>query len=162
MAAKAAVGELGLRPAGAGDAAAIAALINQAFSVEHFFIDGDRTSAAEVLAMLGGGEFLLLEDADSRLAACVYVELRGERGYFGMLSVDQARQKLGLGRRLVDAAEQRCRSAGCRIMEIQTVNLRLELPPYYRALGYVEVGTVPFTSERLKQPCHFIKMEKPL
>src|SRR5262249_15002811 len=86
----------------------------------------------------------------------------GERGYFGMLSVDPARQKEGLGRRLVEIAEQRCRDAGCRIMELHAVNLRPELLPYYRRLGYVESGTAPFTSERLKQPAHFIIMEKPL
>jgi GNAT superfamily N-acetyltransferase len=147
-----------IRQATAEDAAQVAALINQAFSVEKFFVEGDRTSAEEVRTMMARGEFLVLAD----FAAVVYVELRGERGYFGMLSVDPARQKQGLGRQLVEVAEQRCRDAGCRIMEMHTVNLRLELPPYYRKLGYVESGTAPFTSERLKQPAHFVKMEKPL
>src|SRR5262249_47701593 len=146
------------------DAAAVATLINQAFSIERFFIEGERTSASEVRAMMGRGEFLVLEDTHG-LAAVVYLELRGERSYFGMLSVDPTRQKLGFGRRLVEAGEERPREAGCRIIEIQTVTLRVELPPYYRRLGYVESGIAPFTeagSERLKQPCHFIKMEKPL
>jgi len=147
-----------IRPATAEDAALVAALINQAFSVEKFFIEGDRTSAEEVHTMMARGEFLVLGD----FAAVVYVELRGERGYFGMLSVDPARRKEGLGRRLVEIAEQRCREAGCRIMELQTVNLRLELAPYYRKLGYVESGTTPFLSDRLRQPAHFVKMEKPL
>ena len=154
---------LKLRTATPDDAAAIAALINQAFSVERFFIDGERTSTDEIRAMMRKGEFLVL--ADGALAAVVYIELRGERGYFGMLSVDPAQQKRGLGRKLVDIAEQRCREAGCRIMELQTVNLREELPPYYRKLGYVESGTNPFTekaAERTKLPCHFILMEKPL
>jgi GNAT superfamily N-acetyltransferase len=156
--------QLVLRTAGAEDATAVAALVNQAFSIERFFIEGERTSPDEVRALMRVGEFLLFENA-AALAAVVYLELRGERGYFGMLSVDPAHQKQGLGRRLVETAEQRSREAGCRIMEIQTVNLRLELPPYYRRLGYVECGTAPFTqsaSERLTQPCHFIKMQKPL
>ena len=164
---------LKLRKATADDAARIAALINLAFSVERFFIDGERTSETEIRGMMrghasttsccahAGGAFLLLETGEG-LAAVVYVELRGERGYFGMLSVDPAWQKMGVGRHLVDIAEQHCRKAGCRIMELQTVNLREELPPYYRKLGYVESGTKPFTSERLKRPCHFILMEKPL
>jgi GNAT superfamily N-acetyltransferase len=147
-----------IRLATADDASAIAALINQAFSVEKFFIEGNRTSAEEVRTMMTRGEFLVLEN----FAAVVYVELRGERGYFGMLSVDPARRKEGLGRRLVEIAEQRCRDAGCRIMELQTVNLRLELAPYYRKLGYIESGTAPFESERLKRPAHFVKMEKAL
>jgi ribosomal protein S18 acetylase RimI-like enzyme len=155
---------LKLRTASFDDAARIAALINLAFSVEKFFIDGERTSENEIQDMIRGGEFLLLETGEG-LAAVVYVELRGQRGYFGMLSVDPAWQKLGIGRQLVEIAERRCRNAGCRIMELQTVNLREELPPYYRKLGYVESGTKPFTekaSDRLKMPCHFIQMEKPL
>jgi GNAT superfamily N-acetyltransferase len=155
----AAPAQIALRTGTSEDAAAIAALINQAFSVEKFFVEGERTSADEVRQMMARGEFLIAGD----FAAVVYVERRSaERAYFGMLSVDPARQKHGLGRRLIDIVEQRCRDAGCRVMEIQTVNLRLELPPFYRKLGYVESGTAPFTSERLKQPAHFVKMEKPL
>src|SRR5207249_3124422 len=91
-----------VRDATAGDAAAISELVNRAFLVERFFVDGDRTSAAEIGRMLDAGTFLLAE-SDARLVACVYVELRGERGYFGMLSVDPSRQGEGLGRRLVSA-----------------------------------------------------------
>jgi ribosomal protein S18 acetylase RimI-like enzyme len=97
-----------VRDATAADVEAIARLVNRAFLVERFFVEGDRTSPAEISRMLESGAFLLAE-ADGRLVACVYVELRGERGYFGMLSVDPSRQGEGLGRRLVDAAEDRCR-----------------------------------------------------
>jgi predicted N-acetyltransferase YhbS len=93
----------------------------------------------------------------------VYVEPRGESGYLGLLSVDPARQARGLGRSLVAAAEDHCRGAGCRRMEMLIVNLRTELPPYYRRLGYAESGTAPFPDNgRAKQPCHFIRMSKPL
>jgi GNAT superfamily N-acetyltransferase len=144
------------------DAEAIAALVNAAFRVERFFIDGDRTNPAQVRALLQTGAFLLAE-ADGALAGCVYVELRGERGYFGLLAVDPARQRSGLGARLVAAAEDYCHAAGCRVMEMQTVNLRAELPGFYRRLGYQETGTAPFPAEaRAKLPCHFVKMAKPL
>jgi GNAT superfamily N-acetyltransferase len=151
-----------VRDATAADAEAIAGLVNRAFLVERFFVDGDRTSPAEISRLLETGTFLLGE-ADGRLVACVYVELRGERGYFGMLSVDPSRQGEGLGRLLVDAAEDRCRRQGCRVMEIHVVDLRRELPPLYRRLGYIEVGTEPFPdTERAKLPARFIVMTKPL
>jgi len=151
-----------VRDATLGDATAIAALVNQAFLVERFFVDGDRTNPAEIARLLETGTFLLAE-ADGRLVACVYVELRGARGYFGMLSVDPSRQGEGLGRRLVDAAEARCRSRGCRLMEIHVVDVREELPPFYRRLGYVESGDEPFPdTERAKIPARFIVMTKPL
>jgi hypothetical protein len=42
------------------------------------------------------------------------------------------------------------------------VNVREDLPPWYRRLGYRETGTLPFDSPRKKRPCHFIQMEKGL
>ena len=156
------MGSIRLRDATAADAEAIAALVNRAFLVEQFFVEGDRTSPDAVRGLLEKGAFLLAE-SDGALVACVFVERRGERGYFGMLSVDPARQGEGLGRRLVVAAEDRCRRQGCREMEILVVDVRTELPPLYRRLGYVEVGTEPFPdTERAKRPCHFIVMVKPL
>ena len=151
-----------VRDATASDAEAIASLVNRAFLVERFFVDGDRTSLAEISRLLETGT-LLLAETDGRLVDCVYVELRGDRGYFGMLSVDPSRQGEGLGRRLVDAAEDRCRSRGCRLMEIHVVDVREELPPFYRRLGYVEVGEEPFPdTERAKIPARFVVMTKPL
>jgi GNAT superfamily N-acetyltransferase len=151
-----------VREAIPADAEAIADLVNRAFLVERFFVDGDRTSVAEISRLLDVGAFLLAE-TDGRLVACVYVELRGERGYFGMLSVDPSRQGEGLGRLLVAAAEDRCRREGCRMMEIHVVDLRQELPPIYRRLGYIEVGTEPFPdTERAKIPARFVVMTKPL
>jgi GNAT superfamily N-acetyltransferase len=155
-----------LRWADAEDVLAITRLINAAFGVERFFIDGDRTSAAEIHRMLIQGGFLLAEDDAFRLYGCVYVERRGgrhERGYFGMLAVDPERQRGGIGRGLIAAAEDQCRACGCTVMEIQVVNLRAELPPLYRRLGYTETGTAPFpAAARPKLPCHFVQMEKPL
>ncbi len=63
------------------------------------------------------GAFLVAEDG-GEMAACVYVELRGERGYFGLLSVEPTRQRSGFGRRLIAAAEEFCRDAGCRFMDL--------------------------------------------
>lgn len=113
--------------------------------------------------LLSRGAFLLLEDADGALAGCVYVETGGERGSFGMLSVDPAQKARGLGRRLVAAAEAACRARGCRHLDLQVVSLREELFPFYRRLGYVEAGTAPFPeTSRLKRPCHMALMTKRL
>ena len=69
----------------------------------------------------------------------------------------------GARKRLITEAEDYCRRAGCREMELEVVNLRTELPPFYRRFGYVETGTRPFSeTERTSQPCHFIVMSKPL
>lgn len=154
--------ELPFRRAEPTDAEAIAAIVNAAFRVERFFIDGDRTNPEHIRSLLQTGTFLLAE-ASGQLIGCVYVELRGGQGYFGLLAIDPERQKTGLGKRLVEAAEAYCRAADCREMTLQIVNVREELPGFYQRLGYCETGTAPFKS--LNQPkvlCHFVKMAKPL
>ena len=144
------------------DAQAIAALVNAAFKVERFFIDRDRIDPAKVREMLGTGRYLLAED-NGALIACVYVELRGQRAYFGLLGVDPSRQGQGLGRKMVEEAESYARAAACEFIDLRVVNLRTELPPFYRRLGYAETGTEPFPADaKPSQPCHFINMSKPL
>ena len=144
------------------DAEKIARLVNAAFRAESFFTNGDRTNPEKVRELLLKGNFLLTEE-ERKLAGCVYVELRGERGYFGLLAVEPALQRSGLGSRLVTAAEDLCRAAGCRFMDLTIVNLRTELPAFYNRLGYTESGTLPFPREQhTNQPCHLVKMSKSL
>jgi GNAT superfamily N-acetyltransferase len=153
-----------MRFADESDLPALTDLINNAFKVEAFFIARDRLTLEEARVYFERGRFLLAEDGGA-LAGAVYVELRGDRSYFGLLSVDPDRQKSGLGRRLIAAAEEFAREMGSHHMDITVVNLRTELPPIYRRLGYVEDGTAPIRPEmveRVTQPCHFIKMTKPL
>ena len=150
-----------MRIATISDAEAITALINQAFRVE-WFVYGDRIDLDQVRAHFASGEFLVA-DHDATLAGCVYIEARGERSYLGLLSVDPSRQRSGLGAKLMAAAEDRCREIGSRFMDILIVNLREELPSFYRRLGYIEDGTAPFPEGvPTKVPCHFVKMSKPL
>jgi GNAT superfamily N-acetyltransferase len=144
------------------DAGNVARLVNAAFRPERFFIAADRTNPEKVRALMQKGTFLLTEEA-SILTGCVYVELRDERGYFGLLAVDPALQRSGLGSRLVAAAEEYCRAAGSGFMDLTIVNLRLDLPPFYRRLGYVESGTLPFPPDQHpNQPCHLVRMSKAL
>ena len=152
-----------IRIAEPADAARITDVINAAFKIaEAFFIDGQRIGQAEVEQLLAKGTFLLAE-SDDKLNGCVYVELRGERSYLGLLSVDPALQKSGLGSFLMQEAENYCREHGSRSMDILIVNLREELPTFYQRRGYVENGVTPFPEDvPTRIPCHFINMSKPL
>jgi GNAT superfamily N-acetyltransferase len=150
------------------DAESITALINVAFkAAEGFLMDRDRITLESVRSLLQTGEFLLAEDvlgaSGGTLPGCVYVELRGERAYLGLLSVDLSLQKSGLGSALMNAAEEYCARAGCRFMDLQLINLREELPGFYRRRGYVETGVAPLTPGITpKFPCHFVRMSKTL
>ena len=152
-----------IRIAKLSDAPQITAVINAAFRIaEGFFIDGNRITQAEVEESLTKGTFLLAE-TDGKLNGCVYVEMRGERSYLGLLSVDPNTQQSGLGSRLMIEAERYCRERGSHSMDILIVSLREELPAFYEKRGYVENGTTPFPADvPTKVPCHFINMSKPL
>ena len=152
-----------IRAATRADAAKLTAVINAAFRIaEGFFVDGNRITQAEVEHSLDKGVFLLAEDG-GRLNGCVYVELRGERSYLGLLSVNPDCQQGGLGSLLMTEAEKYCRERGSQFMDIYIVNLRTELPLFYGRRGYVENGTTPFPADvPTKIPCHFINMSKPL
>ncbi len=164
MPANTAQSDIRIRTATAADAASMIPVVNAAFAVETF-IDGTRTDEERMSEMMRKGEFLLAERDSGRVVACVYTELRGERGYFGMLAVDPSEQGTGLGRRMVEAAEDYCRERGCKFMDITVLDLRPELPPFYRKLGYIETGTEEFHPSRPLRDgieCHCIVMSKTL
>lgn len=153
-----------IRIATLADDEQITAVINAAFKiVEEFFVDGNRITREDVRKHLETGAFLVAENG-AGITGCVYVEPRGERAYLGLLSVDPTLQQAGLGSQLMNAAEDYCREQGARFMDIVIVNLRTDLPAYYRKRGYVENGTTtPFPEDvPTKMPCHFINMSKSL
>jgi len=139
-------------------------MINAAFAVETFF-DGTRTDEARLAAMMQKGTILVAEDGNGDPVASVYLEPRGARGYLGMLAVDTAHQGRGLGRLMTEAGEEHFRRMGCEAVDIAVLNLRTELPPIYRRLGYVETGTEEFHPSAPLKPgveCHCIVMSKKL
>jgi len=153
-------GTVAIRNAVPADIPRIVALLNVAFAMERAFVDRDRTSVEEITAYLGAGTFLVIDADRDALASCVYLEQRGSRVYLGMLAVDPSYQGRGLARRLMAAAEAHAAGLGCRAIDIRIVDRRVELPPLYRALGFVDNGTAPFDDPLLTKPCHFILMSK--
>lgn len=146
------------------DRAAMIPVINDAFAIETF-LEGTRTDDVRLTGMMGTGSFMVAEDDAGRIIASVYVEIRSTRGYIGMLAVDPALQGKGLGRAMIEAAEDHCRRLNCVAMDLTVLNLRPDLPPRYRKLGYVESGTEEFVPSRpLKDGmrCHCIVMSKTL
>ena len=156
--------DLHFRTAAAADRPRLIAMINAAFAIETF-LDGTRTDDERLSAMMQKGEILLAEDKEGNLLACIYTELRGNRGYLGMLAVDPTHQRAGLGQRLLAEAENRFREQGCEAVDITVLSLRPELPPIYRRFGFVETGIEEFhPTQPLKdgRECHSIIMSKAL
>lgn len=155
-----------VRLAAADDVPELVRVINLAYRVEDFFVNGDRTNEREVRARMAqsNGSYLVVDGPSGSLAASVHLEIDGDRGHFSVLSVDPAHQKQGLARLLIAAIEDRCRAAGCRFVDIEIVNLRRELPAFYHQFGFVPDGTTaPFPDpHKLTRDAHLIRMSKEL
>jgi GNAT superfamily N-acetyltransferase len=152
------------RLAAESDRARLIPLINAAFAIETF-LEGTRTDEERLAAAMRKGSILLAEDGGGRLLGCVYAEMRGERGYLGQLAVDPAHQGAGLGRLIVEAAEEHLRRQGCAAVDISVLSLRPELLPIYRRFGYVETGVEEFNPSRALKSggtCHCVVMSKQL
>jgi len=153
-----------IRFATESDLPEIMQLINRAFAVESFFKFSERLNAEQTRSYFENGKFLIYGQK-REIAACVYVEVKGEHGYFGLLAVDPGRQKKGLGSRMVAAAEEYARECGAQQMDMTIVNLREELPGFYERLGYQSCGTEEIPAEMmgpLRKRCHFIRYTKAL
>jgi GNAT superfamily N-acetyltransferase len=149
-----------VRFASVRDVAELTKLINAAFTVERPFLEGERIDAPGTRELLEKGKFLVAQDS-SGMAGCVYCELRGERGYLGLLAVDSARQGTGLGRKLMEAAEAYFHGTGCVAVDLRIISPRTPLPAFYKRLGYLETGMTAFApSMPAKVPGHYILMSK--
>jgi proteasome lid subunit RPN8/RPN11/GNAT superfamily N-acetyltransferase len=157
-------GPITISVATSNESGAIMAIINSAYEVETFII-GPRVDAKSMEDMWGKGDFLTAKDLSGRIIASVYVETRSDPAYFGLLAVDPAWQGKNLGRRMIEAAENFAREKGRRTMKLTVVNLRTELPPFYRKMGYQESGSEEFRNPRplaAGGKLHLIVMSKSL
>jgi predicted N-acetyltransferase YhbS len=114
--------------------------------------------------------FLLLRrDPGGCLIACVYLEKQQTSCYLGLLSVATTQQTQGLGRALVNEAEQFAReNLQCQIMRMWVIHQRAELTAYYQRRGYHLTGeTHAFAGDQivgraLRDDLYFDVLEKEL
>lgn len=153
---------LKIRSAELKDVDPIVRLVNRAFVAESPYVEGERINADGVHELWSRGTFLLGELKDV-LVACVFVEPRGDSAHLGLVSVDPSRQGEGLGSQLMAAAEDHCRAAGFREMELRFINHRTELERFYARVGFVPSGVMEAAvAHRMKVPFHFVQMTKAL
>lgn len=164
--------------------AEVAELVNSAYrgasakvgwAHESDYIDGQRTSLADLKADLAIADMLVLrESAGGPILACVVVEPiteagGGKVGYIGMLTVKPDLQAGGVGRVLLAAAEDHARGFGADRARMTVVSIRDTLIDWYLRRGYHLTGErrpFPYDDERFGIPrvqgLEFVVLEKQL
>lgn len=128
-------------------------------------LESPRTSAEALTAVVQDPrQAVLLAFDGERLVGCVQVSRVGDDGaYFGLLTVEPARQAGGLGRQLIAAAERwAVERWGARRMELTVVSVRRELIAYYERRGYRLTGEQRPFPVAVEPPLLLSVMEKPL
>jgi ribosomal protein S18 acetylase RimI-like enzyme len=136
----------------------------QGWNHEADILDDERTSRAELDALLADPAVTILTARDGdELIGCVAVTRKDETlAYLGMLCVLPTLQSGGLGRRLLDAAEDLARAEGIAAMEMTVIDSRESLIAWYERRGYAFTGEMrPFPVLR-DPPITFVVLEKPL
>jgi ribosomal protein S18 acetylase RimI-like enzyme len=165
-----------ISPATAADLSRLSALVNSAYrgegskkgwTTEADLLGGQRTDEAGLQKMIDtpGAAILKYEDADHQLVGCVYLQVKPEGLYLGMLTVSPELQGAGIGKRLLSAAETFAKQADCPAIVMTVISVRSELIAWYERHGYQRTGeTQPFPADPAfglpKQPLEFIVLEK--
>lgn len=127
-------------------------------------LDDERIAPGEIEALLADPAVTILTARDGEtLTGCVAVTVKGPAcAYLGMLCVAPDLQSGGVGRRLLDAAEDHARALGIAAMEMTVIDSREALIAWYERRGYARTGeTRPFPVLR-DPPITFAVLEKQL
>ena len=139
------------RRATAEDAQAITDLVNSAYrgetsrqgwTTEADLVDGLRTTPQEITQLITAPDsFLLLCHQGSMLAGSVHVEKRGRQAYIGMFVVKPDIQGAGIGKRLLNEAEELAEDGwGVNSFIMIVITVRRELIEFYERRGYRLTG----------------------
>jgi ribosomal protein S18 acetylase RimI-like enzyme len=165
-----------IRPAQADDAGRLADLVNSAYrgdyarqgwTTEADLIDGTRTDADALAALIGRDDTTLLTYVESgSILGCVELVVQRPNLYLGMLTVDPVLQGKGIGKILLAAGENFGREKQCSAVNMTVISVRTELIDWYKRHGYIDTGKrkpFAFSDPRFGQPripLEFIVMEK--
>ncbi len=157
---------LTFRAATAADADRVVQLVQSAYrgdasrvgwTTEADLLEGQRTDAAAVGAAIATADsIVLLAERGGALVSCCHLERRGDRSYFGMFAVDPALQGAGVGKQVIEQAEEFARATWSSAhLEMTVIHQRADLIAFYVRRGYRDTGIrspFPYGDERFGVP----------
>ena len=160
------------------DAAELSALINSAYrgetskkgwTTEADLLEGTRTSEEELISIIASSNHYLLKFIrDEKIIGSVLLIAKKEVLYLGMLTVSPELQNSGIGKQLLQVAEQLAQQLELSRIQMTVIGIRKELLAWYIRNGYEDTGMrepFPFgegDKALTSEPLDFIVLEKKL
>lgn len=120
------------------------AIRNVSWTNESDWVEGERTSAKQVIQLLlRANSVVLIAEMNAEIVGCIHLEKNGASCHIGMLAVLPNQQQSGLGKCLLAHAENYAKekfSANRLAMEV--VTSRIELIDFYLRRGYQRTGVL--------------------
>jgi ribosomal protein S18 acetylase RimI-like enzyme len=164
--------------AAAADIAAVRDLLNSAYrgegsqqgwTTEANLIAGDIRTTDKMLREVieHAGSVILIYKENEEIAGCVNLQPHANRLYLGMFSVSPQLQGAGIGKKLLQAAEEYALHVNCTTIYMSVISVRSELIDWYKRHGYIDTGEKkPFAEDGITgkhlQPLAFMILEKSL
>jgi ribosomal protein S18 acetylase RimI-like enzyme len=89
-------------------------------------------------------DWLLLAVIRDKVVGSVMIGYEGHRGWINYLAVDPGLRRQGIGRRLMEHAEEILRKAGCPKINLQIRSENKQAADFYRDLGYLQDDVISF------------------
>lgn len=134
-----------------------------------------RTSVEEIADFIKDGEIAVAQLKGQIVGSVRVRQVNQETGEFGMLAVDDKYQGSGVGRSLIQFAEQQCEKENLCKMQLEllvpvkgTHPTKVMLKKWYTGLGYRQVCketvevSLPKVAHLLTTPCNIIIFQKEL
>jgi GNAT superfamily N-acetyltransferase len=142
---------------------------SKAWTTEEKLVIGPRLELDMARRILTeGAATVLVAEKDGRVVGTVQVTPEAAAGYIGLLSVDPTLQTGGLGKLLLQHAEEHIRDVlALPVARMRVFEERSELEAFYLRRGYVKTGDRVKAEklgmgERIQGELHFIGLEKKL
>lgn len=140
------------------DSTELSFLINSAYrgdsaragwTFESDLVGGERTNPDEITKIVKkSDEFYLVAESENKIVGCVFVRVKEDAYFIGMLTVSPTLQNAGIGAKLLHEVEGRARAAHKRYTRLDVIHVRAELIAWYERKGYEKTGaSEPFPSQ---------------
>lgn len=157
---------LPVRPATYDDVASLVTLVNSAYrgegsrvgwTTETDLLGGIRVDEERLREALGrSDQVVLVHEDNAAIVSCVHLERTGHQCYLGMLTTKPEMQGRGIGKQMLQAAEEwAAREWQSTVMHMTVLVQRTELLAFYSRRGYIISGEskpFPYGDERWGLP----------